>query len=166
MKGAVAVAGDSATLAALCCLRLRDEDPPSLPTLRVLLNANTDLTGGRPSVREKATGWGLEVPMIRFFNSQWVPDERPLLRSGREPIARSGCIRTSGGPGRVRRARPPARRSRSLYAERLHSAGIEVQLRREPGLIQNFIMLDEISPACAAAADRVAADIRTRLSAV
>jgi hypothetical protein len=30
-------------------------------------------------------------------------------------------------------------------------------------LIHNFIMLDEISPACAAATDRVAADIRSRV---
>jgi acetyl esterase len=44
---AVAVAGDSAggTLAALACLRLRDEDPAALPSLQVLVYANTDLTG-------------------------------------------------------------------------------------------------------------------------
>lgn len=38
-----------------------------------------------------------------------------------------------------------------------------MQLRREPGLIHNFMLLDELSPACAAAADRVAADLRARL---
>ena len=37
------------------------------------------------------------------------------------------------------------------------------RLRREPGLIHHFMMLDEVSPACAAAADRVAADLRTHL---
>ena len=74
---AVAVSGDSAggTLAALACLRLRDEAPEALPDLQVLLYANTDLTGARPSMREKATGWGLEAATVRFFNSQWVPDE-------------------------------------------------------------------------------------------
>ena len=74
---AVAVAGDSAggTLAALGCLRLRDEYPPALPDLQVLLYANTDLTGSQPSMREKATGWGLDAAMVRFFNSQWVPDQ-------------------------------------------------------------------------------------------
>jgi acetyl esterase len=40
-----------------------------------------------------------------------------------------------------------------------------VELRREPGLIHNFMLLDEISPACAAAADRVAADLRAHLNA-
>ena len=55
-----AVAGDSAggTLAALACLRLRDEHPEALPDLQVLLYANTDLTGRQPSMREKATGLG------------------------------------------------------------------------------------------------------------
>ena len=74
---AVAVAGDSAggTLAALACLRLREEDPRALPDLQVLLYANTDLTGSQPSMREKATGWGLDAATVRFFNSQWVPDQ-------------------------------------------------------------------------------------------
>ena len=46
------------------------------------------------------------------------------------------------------------------YAHRLKQAGVAVRLRREPGLVHNFMLLDEISPACAAAADRVAADLR------
>jgi len=73
---AVAVAGDSAggTLAALACLRLREEDPAALPDLQVLLYANADLTGAQPSMREKAAGWGLDAEAVRFFNSQWVPD--------------------------------------------------------------------------------------------
>jgi acetyl esterase len=55
---AVAVAGDSAggTLAALGCLRLRDEYPPALPALQVLLYPHTDLTRSHPSTREKPTG--------------------------------------------------------------------------------------------------------------
>jgi hypothetical protein len=40
----------------------------------------------------------------------------------------------------------------------------EKQLRREPGLIHNFMMLDDVSPACGAAADRVAEDLRALLS--
>lgn len=47
---------------------------------------------------------------------------------------------------------------------RLRDAGGEVQLRREPGLIHNFMLLDELSPACAAAADRVAANLRAYFS--
>jgi acetyl esterase len=67
---AVAVAGDSAggTLAALACLRLRDERPDALPDLQVLLYANTDLTGSQPSMSDKATGWGLDAD-TRFASS-------------------------------------------------------------------------------------------------
>ena len=49
--------------------------------------------------------------------------------------------------------------------ERLSSAGVDVEYRCEPGLVHNFMMLDDVSPACAAAADRVAADVRARLVA-
>jgi acetyl esterase len=159
------VAGDSAggTLAALACLRLREEDPESLPDLQVLINANTDLSGGQPSMREKATGWGLEVPMIRFFNSQWVPDESRWSDPRVSPL---WAPDVSGLPPAlvVTAEHDPLRDEGEAYAERLRYAGVTVHLRREPGLIHNFIMLDEISAACAAAADRIAADIRTRLS--
>ncbi len=50
-----------------------------------------------------------------------------------------------------------------LYAERLRQAGVPVHLRREPGLVHNFVMLDYISSACAEAFERVAVDVRGRL---
>jgi acetyl esterase len=104
---AVAVAGDSAggTLAALACLRLRDEDPPALPDLQVLLYANTDLTGAHPSMREKATGFGLEADTVRWFARQWVPDERHWSDPGVSPLH---------APNLTGRARPAARRVRGV----------------------------------------------------
>jgi hypothetical protein len=86
VAGKVAVCGDSAggTLAALACLRLRDEDSSALPVLQVLLCANTDLTGSQPSMRDKGTGFGLEASGIRFFNSQWVS---PACAAGTDRIA-------------------------------------------------------------------------------
>ena len=88
MSGAVAVAGDSAggLLAALSCLRVRDEHPAALPALQVLLNANTDLSGSQPSMREKASGFGLDADTVRFFNSQWVPDEERWSDPGVSPL--------------------------------------------------------------------------------
>jgi acetyl esterase len=58
--GPLVVAGDSSggNLAALTCLRLRDEGGP-LPDGQVLVCPNTDLTLSRPSVVEKGSGWGL-----------------------------------------------------------------------------------------------------------
>jgi acetyl esterase len=163
--GAVAVAGDSAggTLAALACLRLRDEYPAALPRLQALLCANTDLTGDWPSMREKAAGWGLDAEMVRFFNSQWVPDQTRWSDPVVSPLHAPDL---SGLPSAliVTAEHDPLRDESEAYARRLRQAGIEVELRREPGLIHNFMLLDEISPACAAAADRVAADLRARLN--
>jgi acetyl esterase len=162
---AVAVAGDSAggTLAALGCLRLRDEYPPALPDLQVLLYANTDLTGSQPSMREKATGWGLDAATVRFFNSQWVPDQARWSDPGVSPLHAPDL---SGLPSAlvVSAEHDPLRDESEAYARRLRDAGVQVELRREPGLIHGFMTLDEISPACAAAADRVAADLRARLT--
>ena len=166
MPGAVAVAGDSAggTLAALACLRLRDEYPAALPDLQVLLYANTDLTGAQPSMREKAAGWGLDADAIRFFNSQWVPDRARWSDPGVSPLSAPDL---SGLPAAliVTAEHDPLRDESEAYARRLRDAGAEVELRREPGLIHSFMLLDEISPACAAAAGRVAADLRARLHA-
>ena len=163
---AVAVAGDSAggTLAALACLRLRDEYPAALPCLQALLYANTDLTGGQPSMREKAAGWGLDADTVRFFNSQWVPDQARWSDPGVSPLYAPDL---SGLPSAliVTAEHDPLRDESEAYGRRLRDAGVEVELRREPGLIHNFMLLDEISPACAAAADRVAADLRARLNA-
>jgi len=58
----------------------------------------------------------------------------------------------------------PLRDEGEAYARRLAEAGVEVELRREPGLIHNFLMLDEVSPASAAAADHVAAELHDRLN--
>ncbi|HEX3833710.1 MAG TPA: alpha/beta hydrolase [Solirubrobacteraceae bacterium] len=164
MSGVVAVAGDSAggLLAALSCLRVRDEYPAALPALQVLLNANTDLSGSQPSMREKASGFGLDADAVRFFNSQWVPDRDRWSDPAVSPLFAPDV---SGLPPAliVAAEHDPLRDESAAYAERLSSAGVEVDYRCEPGLVHNFMMLDDISPACAAAADRVAADVRARL---
>jgi acetyl esterase len=166
MSGVVAVAGDSAggLLAALSCLRARDEHRVALPALQVLLNANTDLSGSQPSMREKASGFGLDADAVRFFNSQWVPDKERWSDPGVSPLFAPDL---SGLPPAliVAAEHDPLRDESAAYAERLSSAGVEVDYRCEPGLVHNFMMLDDISPACAAAADRVAADVRARLVA-
>ena len=164
VDGPVAAAGDSAggTLVALACLRLRDTDPRALPDLQVLLYANTDLTGQQPSMREKALGWGLDADTVRFFNSQWVPDERHWSSPDVSPLHAPDL-----------RGLPPAlvvtaehdvlRDEGEAYAGRLREAGVGVILRREPGLVHNFALLDDISPACIAAGERIALDVRRQV---
>jgi acetyl esterase len=161
LSGAVVLAGDSAgaTLATLACLRLRDEHPASLPALQVLLYANTDLTGSSASMREKGSGWVLEAEAVRFFNAQWVPDRSRWPDPAVSPLH----ARELGGlpPALVITAEhDPLRDEGEQYAERLEAAGVPVRARREPGLVHGFVTLDHISPACAAALDRVIEDVR------
>jgi len=161
----VAVAGDSAggTLATLACLRLRDAGE-DLPALQVLLYANTDLTGEHPSMTEKAHGYGLEADGIRSFNANWVPDRDRWADPGVSPLHAPDL---AGLPAAlvVTAEHDPLRDEGEAYADRLLASGVAVELRREPGLVHNFLQLDEISPACAAA-DRVADDIRRLLTVV
>ncbi len=160
----MAVAGDSAggTLAALACLRLRSERPTALPDLQVLLYANTDLTGACPSMRENATGFGLTAEDVRTFSRFWMPNESRWADPAVSPLHAPDL--TGLPPALIVTAEyDPLRDEGEEYARRLTGAGVEVTLRRQPGLIHNFLMLDELSPASAAAADRIAADIHDRL---
>ena len=50
------------------------------------------------------------------------------------------------------------------YAARLREAGVLLTCRREQGMVHNFMNWDLISPACSAAGDRVAADLRSALA--
>jgi acetyl esterase len=162
---AVAVAGDSAggTLAALACLRLRDARSPALPDLQVLVYANTDLTGPGASMREKAGGWGLDVAGVEFFNRQWVPDAD---RWGDPTVSPLRAADLHGIPLAfvITAEHDPLRDQGEAYAKRLNEAGVHVELRRERGLVHNFLMYDQESPACARAGDQLARDIRRLLN--
>jgi acetyl esterase len=161
---AVAVAGDSAggTLAALACLRLHETRSAALPDLQVLVYANTDLTGPGASMREKASGWGLDVSGIEFFNRQWVPDPQRWADPAVSPLRAPDLC---GLPPAlvVTAEHDPLRDQSEAYAHRLGEAGVRVDLRREDGLVHNFLMYDQASPACARAADQLAHDIRRLL---
>jgi acetyl esterase len=161
----VGIAGDSAggTIAALACVRVRDETPEALPRVQVLIYANTDLGNSGASMAEKGHGFGLDVEDVEWFNSQWVPD--PSMRA--DPRVSPLFVQDlSGLPEAVviTNEHDPLRDQGEAYAERLREAGVPVKARREPGMIHNFMLFDLISPACAAAADRVAADLRAALA--
>jgi acetyl esterase len=158
--------GDSAggTLVTLACQRLRTEDPAALPAVQALIYANTDLTGSHPSMRENAEGGGLDPAAVRWFNSQWVADES---RWGDEGISPLGAADLAGMPPAliVSGERDPLRDELEDYAERLRAAGNQVIARREPGMIHNFLQMDEASPAAAAAGDRIGHELGDLLRA-
>ncbi len=119
--------GDSAggTLVTLACQRLRTEDPAALPAVEALIYANTDLTGSHPSMRENAEGGGLDPAAIRWFNSQWVPDESHWGDEGVSPLAAADL--TGMPPALIVSGElDPLRDELEAYATRLREAGVPV----------------------------------------
>jgi acetyl esterase len=165
MPRAVAVAGDSAggTTAALACLRIRDEAPNASPDVQLLIYANTDLGNSGASMQEQGHGYGLDVADIEWFNSQWVPDSAMLTDPRVSPLYAPDL---TGLPAAIviTCEHDPLRDQGEAYAQRLGQAGVPTTARREPGMVHNFLLWDTVSPACAAAADRAAADLAAALN--
>ncbi|MEU2614124.1 alpha/beta hydrolase [Micromonospora sp. NPDC007271] len=157
--GPTIVMGDSSggNLAALACLRLRDEGGP-LPAAQILVYPNTDLTLSYPSARTKATGWGLNTDDVAWGAEQWVPDPPRRVDPDVSPVFTADV----GGlpPAVVVTAEhDPLRDEGNAYAARLTAAGVAVRHRCEAGMVHGFLTLDTVSPAAAAAGDRVFADV-------
>ena len=115
--------------------------------------------------RRRDTGFGLELRRHRMVQravgARRGAAGRPAGQSAGRPRphrpadrARSSRVSTIRSGTRVRRTR-----------HRLRDAGVLTTLRREPGLLHNFLLWDTISPACAAAGDRVADDLAVALAA-
>ena len=160
------IAGDSAggTIAALACVRVRDEAPHALPDVQALIYANTDLGNSGDSMHEKRQGFGLDVADVEWFGAQWVPDASMRTDPRVSPLFVPDL---SGLPEAIviTCEHDPLRDQGEAYAARLLEAGIPTTVRREPGMVHNFLLYDTISPACAAAADRVATDLGVTLAA-
>jgi acetyl esterase len=161
----VAIAGDSAggTIAALACLRARDEASELAPALQALIYANTDLTNPGASVMEKGHGFGLNVADIEWFSAQWVRDPAMLADPRVSPLRVPDL---AGLPAAIviTCEHDPLRDQGEAYAQRLRDARVLTTARREVGMVHNFLLWDMVSPACGAAADRVAADLRAALT--
>lgn len=161
--GPIVVMGDSSggNLAALACLRLRDEGGP-LPAAQVLLYPNTDMTLSCPSTRSKATGWGLTTDDVAWGAEQWVPD--PSRRADPE-VSPLHAVDLGGLPPAVvvTAEHDPLRDEGDAYAARLAAADVPVRHRCEAGMVHGFLTLDTLSPAAAAAGERVFADVTDML---
>jgi acetyl esterase len=164
-NGRIGVAGDSAggLVAALASLRLRADPSGVALAAQFLLYANTDLTNSGPSMVTEGHGYGLEAADIEWFNTQWVPDRSRWNDSQISPLYADDL---TGLPTTVviTCEHDPLRDQGEAYAQRLANAGVPTVVRREPGMVHNFMLWDLISPACAVAADRAAADVASRLT--
>lgn len=158
LAGPLAVMGDSAggNLAALACLRLRDEGGP-LPELQVLVYPNTDLTLAQPSVRTKGSGWGLDADAVAWGAELWVPD--PARRGGGDVSPLFASLRGLPPAVVVTAEHDPLRDEGDGYADRLAEAGVDVRHRCETGQLHGFLTMDSFSPSAAAAGERLFADV-------
>src|ERR687888_556163 len=119
--------------------------------LQVLIYANTDLTNSGASMASEGHGFGLDVADIEWFNAQWVPD--PAMRRDPRVSPLYEPDLTGLPPAIVITCeRDPLRDQGEAYADRLREAGVPTTVRREQGMVHNFMLWDLISPACAAAA--------------
>jgi len=143
--GPVAVAGDSSggNLAALACLRLRDEGGP-LPAAQILVTPNTDLTLSQPSARDKATGWGLDADDVAWGAELWVPGPSWLADPGVSPLYAADL---SGLPPAVvvTAEHDPLRDEGEAYAAKLRAAGVAVTTVRYDGVVHDFMLLNAMS---------------------
>ena len=161
---AVAIAGDSAggTIAALACMRLRDETPEMLPRAQLLIYANTDLGNWGASMERRVTAsdWTLLISSgstvsgspkrrcspIREWSPLFAPDLTGLptafvITAEHDPLRDQG----EAYAGHLQRSRHSHNRPpRAGHGPQLHALGHGM-------------------PACAAAADRVAADLAASL---
>lgn len=156
--GPLVVMGDSAggNLATLACLRLRQAGDP-LPALQVLAYPNTDLTLSHPSVQTKGSGWGLDADAVAWGAENWVPD--PARRADPDVSPLYADLHDLPPAIVVTAEHDPLRDEGDAYADRLAQAGVPVRHRCETGLIHGFLTLDLVSPAAAAAGERIFADV-------
>ena len=155
---AIAVAGDSAggTLAALATLQLRGS--AAAPDLLLMAYANTHLGATGGSIESNAHGFGLDAADVAWFNRQWVPD---LSRHSDPAFCPLMVDDLRGAPETVIVTcdLDPLRDQGEAFGARLVAAGVPVRMRREMGMVHNFLLWDLVAPSCAKAADRVAGDL-------
>jgi acetyl esterase len=156
----VAIGGDSAggCLAALACLRLRDEHRP-MPTAQILICPNTDLTGTLAAASPHATGSGLDAADVRLAAAMWVPD--PAIRaSGNASPLHAEHLHGLPPTLIVTAEHDPLRDEGDAFAARLAHAGVPLTHRCEPQLPHGFIQgMDLESTAAASATARLFADV-------
>lgn len=156
--GSVVVAGDSAggNLAAVCALMARDAGAPEL-AMQLLIYPVTDAAMDTASMEDNAEGYLLTKADMDWFYGHYVGDSRPAdwrlspLQADDVSGVAPAMVLTAGYD--------PLRDEGEAYADRLRSAGVEVQAIRYPGLIHGFFgmfgQVDEADKAMTVAAEAV-----------
>jgi acetyl esterase len=154
----IAVGGDSAggNLAALACLRLRDEGGPAV-AFQLLVYPVTDLTRSSGSYEENAEGYFLtKASMVWFIDHHLSgtgidpkdPLVSPLYADTLDDLPPALVITAEYDP---------LRDEGEAYAQRLREAGVDVEAVRYDGQIHGFFAMATLLEDGAAAVDRAGA---------
>ena len=154
--GRIILSGDSAgaNLAAVTCLRLRDEGGPAIAG-QVLVYPVTDYhTPPTPSYIENADGFALtRSAMIRFWRD-YITDPSEQRHPYAAPLNAPNLSNLP--PALVLTAEyDPLRDEGEAYAEKLRGAGVPVSLKRYDGLIHGFLRMTAASPRAAESVDQI-----------
>ncbi|MFC0419574.1 alpha/beta hydrolase [Glutamicibacter ardleyensis] len=148
----LAVAGDSSggTFTAAICAMAKDEGFDKI-SHQLLFYPSLDLDFDESryaSLRENATGYGLETWMFKPHNSFYLENGADPADPRVSPIKRedfSGLPKTLV----ITAEHDPLRDEGELYAERLAKAGVDAQLERfdgaNHGFVVNFAWIDEFA---------------------
>lgn len=136
----VGLAGDSSggNLAAVVARTLTQEAIPL--AFQVLLYPMLDATASSPSYDEFASGYGFSREKSLWYFDQYLPPEVDRRAPRVSPLFERHL---SGLPPTliVTAECDPLRDEGELYARSLREAGVEVELRRYPGMIHGFFQM-------------------------
>lgn len=157
----IAVAGDSAggNLAAGVAVMARDEGLPLAGQL--LIYPSTDFVDSdrHPSRVENAAGYFLTEADMRWAEACYGADPHDVRATVLDHPDLTGVA-----PAIVATAEfDPLRDEGEAYAAALEKAGVDVLLRRYPGLIHGFFGMGELSAACAVAVHQLGNDLKELL---
>jgi len=161
----IAVGGDSAgaNLAAAVCLLARDGGL-SPPAMQLLIYPVTECSRELPSRQLFREGFLLTRRDMSYFEDRYLPpgadrgDPRvSVLQADDLSDLPPAYIATAGFD--------PLRDEGEAYAERLREAGVQVALRRHPGLVHTFANLTAICPSARMAMFEACGALRMGLAA-
>jgi acetyl esterase len=162
----LAVAADAAVLSLE--YRLAPEHPwpasidDAVATMRWIAGGPEELDGLGPWGALGDSAGGTLVTLA----CQRLREEDPAALPAAQALVYANADLTGMPPALIVSAeRDPLRDELEAYAARLREAGNEVTARREPGMIHNFLQMDEGSPAAAAAGDRIGRELGEMLRA-